>query len=169
MAVQNGYAGSRNRWREVSISSVSFPLSVLDYRAAAAVVAAIAFLTSPPFVGGQPGAPGSLIFPKTMVDRETEKTSGKKRVKRYDRGILDVQFLSLYIDRTFLCLLNIFLYTIKKLIISNSVFYFIGKGKENCYFILFKQEKSLIKMQEVKVYSLVEIASILVHSCYRDN
>jgi len=111
MAVQNGYAGSRNRWREVSISSVSFPLSVLfravtktttaecgcvcraDYRAVAAV-AAVAFLTSPPFVGGQPGAPGSLIFPKTMVDKENEKTSGKTRMKRYVRGILDVQFLS---------------------------------------------------------------------------
>lgn len=86
MAVQSGYAGSRNRWREVSISSVSFPLSVIlpltktttagcgcvcraDYRAAA--VAAVAFLTSPPFVGGQPGAPGPLIPPKTIADGRT--------------------------------------------------------------------------------------------------
>ncbi|KYN15834.1 hypothetical protein ALC57_11915 [Trachymyrmex cornetzi] len=93
MAVQNGYAGSRNRWREVSISSVSFPLSVLP------AVAAVASLTSPPFVGGQPGAPGPLIFPKTMVDGESEETSGKKRVKGYDRGI----FVSILIEPFCVC------------------------------------------------------------------
>lgn len=42
--------------------------------------------------------------------------------------------------------------------------------KRNRKFLFyFNQEKFLIKMEEVKTYFLVQIASVLMYSCYRDN